>query len=240
MITVFVRTIFIFFALVFSMRLTGKRQIGELQISELVVTLMLSELAVLPIADRGVPVSHALVPILLLLSLEVIISFLETKSNVMKKIFGGEPAFLIRRGVIDSGALARHRIEIEELLSELRLAGVFDVAEVRYAILEENGRISVRLNADKCPATAGDVGAAAAERGITRSVVIDGEPDKRAAAALGLTEKELSGKLRSLGVAMRDVFLLVVDDAYGFTLYKKEPDGSVSSVSGDLKDEEDI
>ena len=114
---VITRTFIIYIALIASMRLMGKRQVGELQVGELVVTLMLSELAVLPVSDRHIPVVHSLAAIFLLLSVEVIVSFLETKAGFMKKLLGGSPALLIDRGRIRTDELARHRIEAEELLS---------------------------------------------------------------------------------------------------------------------------
>ena len=125
---VITRTFIIYIALIASMRLMGKRQVGELQVGELVVTLMLSELAVLPVTDRRIPVIHSVAAILLLLSVEVIVSFLETKVGFMKKLLGGSPALLIDRGRIRTDQLSAHRIEAEELLSELRLKGVFDAA----------------------------------------------------------------------------------------------------------------
>ncbi|MBQ6263713.1 MAG: DUF421 domain-containing protein [Clostridia bacterium] len=235
MVTVFLRTVFIFFVLIVSMRIMGKRQVGELQISELVVTFMLSELAVLPIADRAVPVSHALVPILTLLSAEVILSFLETKSNKLKKLLGGEPATLIRRGKLDADELARHRIELEELLAEMRLCGVFDIADAEYAILEENGRISVKPKADKVPATAADAGIAVAERGVARALIVDGELNEKTLRASGFGNEAIGDAIAESGTVQKSVFLMTADDGGNYTVYIKEEDGSVSSSAGRLK-----
>ena len=232
MVTVFLRTIFIFFILIVSMRVMGKRQVGELQISELVVTFMLSELAVLPIADRAVPVSQALVPILTLLSAEVIVSFLETKSNKLKKLLGGEPATLIRKGKLDAGELARHRIELEELLAELRLSGVFDIADAEYAILEENGRISVKPKAAKAPASAQDAGIAAEERGVARALIVDGELNEKTARAAGFGADAVRTVLAARGIDEKTVFLMTADDGGNCSIYIKEEDGSISSFSG--------
>ncbi|MBR3639232.1 MAG: DUF421 domain-containing protein [Clostridia bacterium] len=235
MVTVFLRTVFIFFVLIVSMRIMGKRQVGELQISELVVTFMLSELAVLPIADRTVPVSHALVPILTLLSAEVILSFLETKSNKLKKLLGGEPATLIRKGKLDAGELARHRIELEELLAEMRLCGVFDIADAEYAILEENGRISVKPKASRVSAAAEDAGIAVAERGVARALIVDGELNEKTIRVSGFREEAVKDALAGRGVPQESVFLMTADDAGNYSIYIKEEDGSVSPFSGRLK-----
>ncbi len=235
MLAVFFRTVIIFFVLIISMRIMGKRQVGELQISELVVTFMLSELAVLPIADGAVPVSHAIVPILTLLSAEVILSFLETKSNKLKKLLGGEPATLIRKGKLDADELARHRIELEELLSEMRLCGVFDIADAEYAILEENGRISVKPKASKVPAAAEDAGIATEERGVARALIVDGEVNEKTVRASGFGEKAVRDAIAESGALQKDVFLMTADDAGNYSIYIKEEDGSVSASSGRFK-----
>ena len=120
MVTVYLRTIFMFFFLIFALRVMGKRQVGELQVSELIVTFMLSELAVNPISNRDLPILYAVVPVLLLLSLEGIVSFLMLKSNVLKRLLYGRPTVVIRYGKILYPALRKHRVELDELLSELR------------------------------------------------------------------------------------------------------------------------
>ena len=223
LVTVFLRTVFIFFLLIVSMRVMGKRQVGELQISELVVTFMLSELAVLPIADRAVPVSHALVPILTLLSAEVILSFLETKSNKLKKLLGGEPATLIRKGKLDADELARHRIELEELLAEMRLCGVFDIADAEYAILEENGKLSVFPVAAKAPATPADLHLDPDEHGIAHACILDGQVISRNLTRAGWDRARLDEELKKRKMAVSDVFVLTVDDLGAVTCIRKEP-----------------
>lgn len=120
MITVFFRTIVIYAVLLISVRIMGKRQLGELELSELITTLMVSELAVLPISDKRIPVLYGIVPILVLLSVEVILSQIITVSPAAKRIFCGTPAILIRDGKIDEKALRRARIGVDELMSELR------------------------------------------------------------------------------------------------------------------------
>ena len=235
LVTVFIRTVFIFFVLIVSMRIMGKRQVGELQVSELVVTFMLSELAVLPIADRTVPVSHALVPILTLLCSEVILSFLETKSNKLKKLLGGEPATLIRKGRLDADELSRHRIELEELLAEMRLCGVFDIADAEYAILEENGRISVKPKASRAPAAAEDAGIAVTECGVARALIVDGEMSEKTLRVSGFGEEAVRDAIAESGAEQKAVFLMTADDAGNYSIYIKEEDGSVVSSAGRLK-----
>lgn len=120
MATCIIRTVIIYILLVLAIRTTGKRQIGELEISELVSTFLISELASMPIGNQEIPLSFAIVPILIIISLEVIISFCSTRSSVMKRIFLGSPSILIQRGKVKQKELSKARMSMEELLSQLR------------------------------------------------------------------------------------------------------------------------
>ncbi len=204
---VITRTFIIYIALIASMRLMGKRQVGELQVGELVVTLMLSELAVLPVTDRRIPVIHSVAAILLLLSVEVIVSFLETKIGFMKKLLGGSPALLIDRGRIRTDQLSAHRIEAEELLSELRLKGVFDAGDVKYAVLEENGKISVMAGGGS----------------FARASVVDGKIQEAGGP-------EAEAALRARGLRIEDVFLMTDDGEGRYTAFLRRHDGLTDVV----------
>lgn len=222
MVVVFCRTLFMYLFLLLTMRLMGKRQIGELQISELIVTLMLSELAVNPISNPDMPLLYAIVPILLLLSLEVILSFWMTKSNRMKKLLTGSPAFLIRRGKLDQETMLANRLEIDELLSELRQNGYGDLEEIEYAILEGNGKISVFPKVTASPLMVGDVGIEKAEKGIGHAVIIDGEIMAEALHYANKNEKWLEKQLREKGCVLKEVFFMSVDDTGAVYLVRKE------------------
>ena len=133
----------VYFMLIITLRLMGKRQIGELQLSELIVTILLSELAAIPIADKDIPLFYAIVPILLLLSLEVILSYIVLRLPGVKNLFAGRPSIIINKGVLNQKELERQRTGISELLCSLRQSGISDIGDVEYAILEQNGRFSV-------------------------------------------------------------------------------------------------
>ena len=145
MATVLIRTAIIYVLFTIAIRLMGKRQVGELQISELITTFMLSELAINPIQDISIPIAYALVPLVFLFSMEVITSFLVTKLPKFRRAFMGAPSIIIRSGELDQKELGRLRISISELLSELRLKNVSKIEDVDYAILEQNGQLSVFL-----------------------------------------------------------------------------------------------
>lgn len=222
MVSVFTRTIIIYVVLIFAMRLMGKRQIGELQVSELIITLMLSELAVGPIANKSLPILHAVIPIFLLLAIEVIISFGLTKSNLLKKLLYGSPIILIKDGKANFKALADNRIEIDELMSELRQKGAADIQSVKYAILEDNGKLSVFLKAEKSPPTAIDMGISSVDGGIAHEIIIDGKIMEENLTLLQKDKTWLFKELARHGVKMEDVFLLTLNDADETYLIRKE------------------
>ena len=154
MLTVLIRTIIIYISLIAVMRLMGKRQLGELEISDLVTTFLISEIASLPITDTGIPLSHAIIPIIVLLSLEVTISTLLSKFPKIKFIFSARPSTVIKDGNICKKALADSRLSFDELFSQLRQQGCDDISQIKYAILEQNGNITVIQKARYKPLTA--------------------------------------------------------------------------------------
>lgn len=222
MLTCLIRTVLIYLLLVLAIRTTGKRQIGELEISELVSTFLLSEIASAPIGNQEVPLSFAILPILTIISLEVIVSFLTTRSPLMKKIFLGSPIILIRRGKLQQKELSKARMSVEELLSELRQNGASAIEEVAYAILENNGKLSVTPRAMHKPMTPGDLRLPAPERGIAHAIVVDGIIKKEALDGSGQNEAWLDEILRKSKCKLREVFLLTVDDLGRTCIIKKE------------------
>lgn len=143
MFIVFIRTIILYTLVVIVMRLMGKRQIGELQPYEFVITIMISDLAALPMQDTRLPLILGIIPIITLLLLKNALSQLQLKSQLARKIIDGEPSVLIHNNKINYKALKRQQINIDELMEELRLSGYFDLSEIQYAILENNGQLSI-------------------------------------------------------------------------------------------------
>lgn len=143
MFIVFLRTVILYTLVVIIVRLMGKRQIGELQPYELVVTIMISDLAALPMQDTRLPLLLGVIPIITLLFVKNIISTIQLKSQITRKIIDGEPCILIKQGKINYSVLKTQQISIDELMEELRLSGYFDLRTIEYAILENNGKLSV-------------------------------------------------------------------------------------------------
>lgn len=221
MITVLFRTLVIYLSLIAIMRFMGKRQLGELEISDLVTTLLLSEIASLPITNMDIPLSHALLPLLTLTALEVVLSGALLKIPLLKRVLAIRPAILVRDGKPDRAALRSVRISSEELLSQLRQKDVTDPHEVAYAILEPNGQISVVKRATARQATTQELGVTPTECGMMHLVLCDGVVNSRNLSMAGKDERWLSEILGAHKLTPDDVFLLMVDDAGTVRIYRR-------------------
>ena len=222
MATALIRTFLIYILLTATLRLMGKRQIGELEISELVSTLLLSELASAAIGDPSMPLTFSLLAILLIVALEFFISNIKNRAPFLKKVFDGTPSVLIKRGRIDQKELRRMRISVEELFSAFRLQGIGIPEDVYYAVLEQNGQLSVVLRAEKSPLTPSDAGEKPVERGMAHALIVDGKISPAALAFCGKDETWVKQVCRKHKTAVSDVFLLTVDDSEQISIIKKE------------------
>lgn len=212
MLTIFIRVLLVYLLLVGTMRIMGKRQIGELQLSELITTILLSELASQPIADSQIPLAFAVIPIAVLLSLEVIISFAVTKIPFLKTVFDGKPSVLIKHGKLDKQEISKVRISIEELISSIRIAGYGSIADVDYAILEQNGQLSVIPKRSEAPPTASDMNITTSEAGIAHAVIVDSKISSHDLKSIGRDERWLQKRLSSHNTTLDKVLLFTVDD----------------------------
>lgn len=143
MFTVLIRTVVLYFLVLFTIRVMGKRQIGQLEPFELVITIMISELASMPMQDTRIPLVHSIIPIVTLSLLQAVITFLEIKSRKAQILFTGKPSILIRNGNIDINELTLQKFSIDDLLEELRLKGYYNIDDIEFAILETSGQISI-------------------------------------------------------------------------------------------------
>lgn len=207
------RTVILYFFLLLAMRLVGKRQIGELEITELIVTFMLSELATVPIIDPSIPLLRIIIPIVILLLLEVICSLIISHFPFMKKFMYGSPVVLISKGKIIQRALAKNRLDISELMAELRLKDVADPSEVEYAILEDNGKISVIRKAAVSPLTPEITDHYVGEPGIAHPLVMRGKVSSVGLDMANKSREWLSEELSRLNICTEDIFLMTIDDS---------------------------
>lgn len=223
LITIFVRTIIIYVLLLAVIRLMGKRQIGELEVSELVTTLLLSELASQPISDSNIPLVNAVVPILVLMTAEVILSYILTKSKTAKKLLNGTPSILVNKGILDQKELNKSRISVEELMGELRLKDISDLSAVNYAILEQNGQISVIPKTGEKNASIADLKLQVPEKGIAHALIVDGEISDYNLKILGKNREYISKLMKKNNISdIKDIFLLTIDDMETINIIRKD------------------
>lgn len=218
----FFRSIFLYILIIAAVRIMGKRQIGELQPSELVITILISEIAAIPMQDNGLPLFNSIIPIFILVAFEIILSVINMKSMKFRRVMEGNSVIIIRDGVIDQKALKKLRITTDDLTEGLRQKDVFDIADVQYAIFETNGSLSVLLKPDKRNVTPKDLGLSPADNGIPCAVINDGVVMHDLLAECGLNENRLDKLLRKKNIQRRDVFLLVADRSGQATVIPKE------------------
>lgn len=212
MTAILIRTVLIYLLLVVAMRLMGKRQIGELEISDLVTTLLISEIAALPITDSSVPLSHAALPIAAVVCFEVVSSALTASFPSLKKLLTARPATLIRDGKLCGSAMKRARISADELISELRQHQIGDIAEVRYAILEQNGKISVILKAEHRPPTVKELHRSVCDSGLFHIIIDKGVLNRHSLQDLQLSEETVARILSERGLHRKDIYLMMMND----------------------------
>ena len=203
------------------MRLMGKRQIGELEVSELITTLLISEIATIPVENADIPVLHAIIPIVTLVTIEVVMATLLSRHPTLRQKLETVPSILICRGKLDESELIRNRMSVEELFAGLRQQGIANPDEVEYAIMEKNGQLSVILKAQYRPLTPGDVKCEVRESGIMHMLVSDGKVNTYNLALLGHDAAWLQKQLSKRGVKARELLYMMCDDAGHIMLLRK-------------------
>ncbi len=212
MFTVIARTIILYLLVFATMRLTGKRQIGQLQPYEVTIAIMISALAAIPMEDVSIPLINSIIPILLLLSAQVLVSMLSMRVNSVRGFLCGKPSILVENGKIVEQELTKIRVNLNDLSEQLRLAGFYNLADVEFAVMESNGQLSVIPKSQKRPVTPEDLNIPTKYEGISQSLIIDGRVDRGNLQRIGLTEEWLSGELAKFGINdYRDVLLASID-----------------------------
>lgn len=220
MLVILIRTIVIYITLIGAMRLMGKRQIGQLEVSDLVSTLLLSEIAALPIENPSIPLVYALIPIIIVLGAEIFTAALLSRFPALKNLLSVRPTLLIKMGDPQIDGLRRARISADELMVALRRSGNTDISKVAYAIFEQDGGISVIPTTEDRPATAADVGCHPTESGIYHIIIDNGRVDSHGLAAAKKNKAWLEQLLVSENCRAEDIFLLLADDGGDVRVYK--------------------
>ena len=222
MATILLRTVIVYVILMAAMRLMGKRQIGELEVADLVTTLLISEIASLPITDNTLPISHAVIPIAALVSFEVLTAAITVRFPKFKKIITARPATLISNGRINRKAMFESRISNDELMTELRQNGYIDIKDVSYAILEKSGKITVIPSPEAATPTCKQLNVKTTDSGIYHIIVDNGCANSYGMTLVGLSKKQLERKFQLQGKNVSDVYLMLVNDVVEERIIYKE------------------
>ena len=222
MIISYVRTAILYLLLIAVVRLMGKRQIGQMEPSEFVVTMLVANLASIPMQEEGIPLFSGMVPILTVLGVELVLSALSLRSIWFRKVLCGKPVILIENGNILQKNLRKTRITLDELTGHLREKDVLDLHTVQYAILETNGNLSVFPYPKEKPASAKDAGIQAGKQAFPITVISDGKLMKENLAKAKKDTRWVQQVLRENRAELKETWLLTVDGNERIYFCRKE------------------
>lgn len=214
MLTIILRSIIIYLIVLFVFRIMGKRQLGQMQPFELVLTLIIADLATIPMAEISVPVLHGIVPLFTLVILHFLLTLLTRISTTLSAVVSGKPVILINPRGIDYKAMKKLSISIDDIFEAMRGLGYFSLEQVEYAIMETNGKISILPKAELAPATNQSVGAQVEKAVIPINIISEGKILKENLALANIDEAFVEKFLKTnIGKAkIKDVLVMTLDD----------------------------
>ena len=222
MLTTIIRVVILYFFVTIAIRIMGKRNIGELQPTELVITLLLSEFAAIPIEDNSIPLINSIIPVMILISLEILNSVISMKSTIFRNLSDGNALLIIKDGKLDQKQLKKLRLTVDDVLSALRQKDVFDINEVAFAVIETNGTLSVLLKPEFQNATKKDVNIKTKSDGFTCPVIIDGVVIKKNLEYCNINKEDIEKILEKKNVHKKQVFLMNIDKRKNAEIILKE------------------
>ena len=222
MIISYIRTVLLYLVLIAVIRTMGKRQVGQMEPSEFVVTMLVANLASIPMQDSGIPLVSGLVPILTVLGLELILSWITMRSIFFRKLFCGKPVILIDNGKILRENLRRTRVTLDELTGHLREKDILDITTVQYAILETNGNLSVFPYPRFRPADAQAAKIPVQPQNLPITILADGHLFRKNLHYAGKDHDWLRAQLAKNKAAPKQVLLMTVDRDNHVILIRKE------------------
>lgn len=209
---IFIRAVIIYVAVIISLRIMGKRQIGELTPHELVITILVSQVAIIPLQDNSMPLLNMFVPILIFVSLEILASALSMKSIHFRNLIQGKPLFVIRNGKLDEKQMKRLRFTVDDLVDAVRQKGYFDLSSIQDAVVEPNGTISVLQKAEESPVTPKQLKLSVDENSTPVAVVVDGKPVYEYFGQNKVRNSEIELLVTDSGKKFSEIMLMTIDD----------------------------
>ena len=206
-----IRTVILYAFVMFAIRLMGKRQISDMQPSELVVTMVISDIASLPMQNTSQPLLSGVVPVLILVSLELTVSAVMLKSLRFRKLICGSPVVIIEDGKLLQKQLKRLRLSVDDLCAQLRQQNIFSIGDVQYCIMETNGSLSVLEKPQKRTPNAEESGVRIDDNKIEAVVINDGKLNSSALKLCGADEKQIDNILISNNTNRNKVFIMTMD-----------------------------
>lgn len=222
MLVVVIRSILLYSLIIFSIRLMGKRQLGELQPSELVVTILVSNMAALPIENPNLPMLMGVVPILIVVSIEVITSSISLRFRGFRNFMAGNARIVIQNGQINQAEMKNVRYSIDDLMESLREFGVFDIREVQFAVVETTGKINIYQKHHAQKVTAEMMAIEGQSKNPPSLIISDGEFVKEGLVNANVKKDWVLNILNQNNVCLNDVFLFTADDSGDYYLIPKE------------------
>lgn len=222
MIISIIRTVILYAFVVFSVRIMGKRQISDMQPSELVITLIISEIAAIPMQNTSQPLISGVIPVLVLVALEIIASVIMMKSGKFRKLICGSPIVVIRDGEILQNEMRRLRLTTEDLCVQLRQQNIFSIEDVQYCIVETNGKVSVLEKPQSRQPSAKDFGIEISDNKIETVVVIDGQILDNSLKLCRKSKNDVIEILKKENTKLSDVFIMTLDALGKYNIVWKE------------------
>ena len=222
MFLMFFRATVLYLVLVVGIRLLGKRQIGQMEAPEFVVTMLVANLASIPIEERSISLLSGIVPILTVMGLELLLSVLCMRSLFLRRLLCGKPVILIENGRLLQKNLRKTRVTMDELTELLREKDILDLKSIQFAILETSGRVSVFLYPKERPATAGEAGITPEAQRLPVTIISDGKLLRQNLRVSGKDMAWVQKLLKKKHSSVKDTFLLTVDEADQICWYPRE------------------
>ena len=211
MINIFVRVLIIYILVLIVMRLMGKRELGQMQPFELVIAIMIADLASVPMADTGIPITNGIIPILALLLVQLVISIINLKSINGRKIICGKPSILVYRGKIDEKVMKKEKFTVNELQERLRQNNIFNIGDVEYAILETSGQVTVIPKPNKRATMPEDFNIEPQYEGIPYDLVVDGRVMYKNLEKIGKNYVWLKKQTEKFGIKPEEALIVTID-----------------------------